>query len=103
MPKRDTLYERSLKHPLDDAQRAAIVREATERCRQLPLATESGWDETGTVFTVKSALATFYATFSPQQLVVSAELSLAARLLATEHNRKHAVALMASVADELDL
>ncbi|MDR3638821.1 MAG: hypothetical protein P4L84_33750 [Isosphaeraceae bacterium] len=103
MRRRETLYERNLKRPLDRSLRDAINREAAERCRHIHFPTEHGWEEKEAVFTIRSSLATFFATFSADKLVVSAELSLAARLFATEHNRKHAVEIIASIADQLDL
>lgn len=103
MRRRETVYERRLKRSLDDALRDAIKQEAAERCRHIHFPTEYGWHEKEPVFTIRSTLATFVATFSAEKVVVSAELSLAARLFATEHNRKHAVEILDSIADRLDL
>jgi hypothetical protein len=101
--RRETLYERNLQRPLDPALRDAISREAAERCRHIPFPTEHGWHDRDAIFTIRSSMATFFATFTTEKLVVSAELSLAARLFATEHNRKHAVEIIASIADRLNL
>lgn len=103
MRRRETVYERKLKRSLDKTMRDAISKEAAERCRHIHFPTECGWHEKEPVFTIKSALATFIATFSADKVVVSAELSLAARLVATEHNRKFAVEIIDSIADRLDL
>ena len=103
MSRRETLYERNLQRPLDPALREAISREAAERCRHVPVPTEYGWNAQNSVFTVRSSLATFVASFSAEKVVVWAELSLAARLVATDHNRKRAAEIISSIADSLGL
>jgi hypothetical protein len=103
MSRRDTLYERTLKRPLDANLRTAIDREAAERCRHIPFPTECGWDGQNPVYAIRSSLASFFATFTAERLIVTAELSLAARLAATERNRRLAIEMITAVADKLDL
>lgn len=103
MSRPETLYERNLKRPLGDAQREAIAREAAERCRRLPFPVDASWNGSDSIFTISSSLATLTASFSDGKLVVSAELSLAARLVANAHTRQRAAEIIGSIADHLDL
>jgi hypothetical protein len=103
MRPRETLFERHLKRPLDDGLRDELSREAYERCRASGIPAQFGWHEEGSVFSVQTPLASFHAWFTSETVRVWAELSLAARLFATESNRRRAVATIEAIADRLGL
>ena len=44
-----------------------------------------------------------HRAFHPERMVVDAELSLAAKMFATDENRRHAVRFIESVANDLNL
>ena len=54
-------------------------------------------------FTIRSTWLTFVVRFTHEQLVVDAELSLAAKMLATNENRQTAVRFIESIANDLGL
>jgi hypothetical protein len=103
MPSVERLYERLLKRPLDGPLREAIDRVVARRRHELPLPAQFEWHATDPVLTIKSPLLSFIVSFAPERLTVDAEMSFAARLLATAANRKEAVKFFESIATELDL
>ena len=100
---KETLYKRSLRRPLDDSTRQAISSEYTRRRAEIPLPTELHWDAEKPQFTIRSSLLSFVVHFTHEQLVVDAELSLAAKMLATKENRATAVKFIDSIANDLGL
>ncbi len=104
MPRNETLLERPLRKPLDDAIRQAIEGLYQQRRHEIPIPTELRWHATSPQFTIKSPLMSFVVRFTPDsRLVVDAELSLAGRLLASDANRKQAVKFIESIAGDLGL
>ena len=104
MPRKEKLFERPLKKPLDDDTRRAIEGEYRKRRHEIPIPTEMRWHATHPQFTIRSNLMSFIVNFTQdKRLVVDAELSLAARLLASEANRKQAVQFIESIAVDLGL
>ncbi len=104
MPRKETLLERPLRRPLDDATRLAIEGAYRKRRHEIPVPTELTWHAVRPEFTIRSSLMSFVVNFtSDERMVVDAELSFAARMLASEANRKQAVRFIESIAVELGL
>lgn len=104
MPRKETLFERPLRKPLDEATRKAIDGEYNRRRHEIPVPTELRWHPTHPRFTIHSSLMSFVVNFTgDERLVVDAELSLAARMLASDAHRKHAVRIIESIAGDLGL
>ena len=103
MPSRERLYERRLRRPIDDAARDAIRSAYLKRKHEFPVATELHWHKDKPQFTIRSSWASFNVGYTPERLVVEAELSLAARLVVKDEHRRKAVAFIDAIADELDL
>jgi hypothetical protein len=99
----ERLYERPLKRPLDGTLRDAINAVAARRRHELPIPAEFVWHATDPVLTVRSKLLSFIVSFAPERFTVDAKMSIAAKMLATESNRKQAVHFFDSIAEELDL
>jgi hypothetical protein len=100
---KEKLYERPLKRPIDDKTRAAIQSEFRRRKKQIPMPTELAWDVAKPELTIRSKGISFIVQFTQERMVVDAELSLAAKMFATEANRRHAVRFIESVANDLNL
>jgi hypothetical protein len=104
MPRREKLFERRLRRPLDEATRRAIDSEYQRRRHEIPIPTEMKWHKTHTQFTITSSLLSFIVNFTAdEKMVVDAELSFAARMMASDANRKQAVAFIESIAVDLGL
>jgi hypothetical protein len=99
----ECLFERPLKRSLDDELRGRILDAVFQRRDELPFAAEFEWHPVAPVLTVKSKLLPIHIAFDSEKLTVCAKLSRAARMLATEGNRKRAIRLIEEIADELDL
>jgi len=97
------LYERKLKRPIDEKMRAAIHAEFRQRRDQIPMPTELSWNTSKPELTIRSRWISFIVNFTRERMVVDAELSLAAKMFATEENRRHAVDFIESVANDLNL
>ena len=104
MPRKEKLYERPIRRPLDDETRRAIDVVYRKRRHEIPVPTELKWHATHPQFTIRSPLLSFIVNFTAdKRMVVDAELSLAARLMASDSNRKQAVQFIESIASDLDL
>ncbi len=103
MPWKEKLYERRLKRPIDEQTRVAIHSELRRRQDQIPMATKLTWNATKPEFTIRSRWISFIVNFTRERMVVNAELSLAAKMFATEENRRHAVRFIENVANDLNL
>lgn len=64
---------------------------------------ELHWHHEKPQFTIRSQWLSFIVHFTPELLVVDAELSLAAKVMATQENRATAVRFIDSLATELGL
>jgi hypothetical protein len=103
MRARETLYQRQLRRPIDAEAREAIHSAYLRRRHEIPVATELLWHKDKPQFSIRSSWVSFNVGYTPERLVVEAELSLAARMMATEAHRRQAVAVIDSIADELGL
>jgi hypothetical protein len=104
MPRKEKLFERRLRRPLDEETRRAIDAEYHRRRHEIPIPTEMRWHATHPQFTIRSTMLSFVVNFTAdERMVVDAELSLAARLLASDANRKQAVAFIEAIATDLGL
>jgi hypothetical protein len=100
---KEQLYERTLKRPIDEQTRAAIQSEFRRRRNQIPMPAELSWNASKPELTIRSKWISFIVHFTRERMVVDAELSLAAKMFATEENRRHAVHFIDSVANDLNL
>ena len=80
-----------------------ILDAVAGRRDQLPFPAEFEWHPVEPVLMVQSKLLPMHIAFASGRLTVHAKLSLAARMLATDGNRKRAIRLIEEIADELDL
>ena len=104
MPRKETLYERPLRRPLDEPTRRAIESEYHRRRHEIPIPTELRWHPSDPEFTIHSSMLSFVVHFTvDNRLVVAAEMSMAARMLATVANRRQAVQFIESIAVGLGL
>jgi hypothetical protein len=103
MRSKETLFKRRLRRPLDEQTRAAISGEFARHRDRLPLRAEFNWHPEKPQFTISSSLLSFIVQFTEVDLVVDAELSLAARMLATPENRRSLVRFIESIANDLQL
>ena len=103
MAKREILYQRQLRRPLDDAAKQAIESEFLRRRDEIPIATEFRWHAVDPEFTIKSSWASLIVRFTEETLVVQAELSLAARMLVTDAHRQRVVQFIDSMVNDLGL
>jgi hypothetical protein len=100
---REKLYERRLKRPVDSGTLSAIRSEFHRRRHEIPVPTELLDHPTKPEMTIKTKWLSFIVQFHKETLTVDAELSLAAKMLATAENRQVAVKFIDSIADELNL
>lgn len=100
---KEKLYERTLKRPIDEKIKANIHSEFHKRRAQIPVPTELSWHADKPELTIRTKGIAFVVNFTHDRMVVDAELSLAAKLFATDENRRHAVRFIESVADDLNL
>ena len=100
---KETLYTRRLRRPIDESTREAITSEFSRRRHEIPVPAELRWDASKPEFAVVTQWLSLLARFTPEQLVVDAELTLAAKMFATAENKKTAVRIIESLADDLGL
>lgn len=103
MARRVTLYERKLKRPVDHHTLDTVRSEYYRRKHEIPVPTELLDDPTRPELTIKSKWLSFIVQFNRETMRVDAELSLAARLLATAENRRVAVQFIDQIANDLNL
>lgn len=102
MPWKEKLFERRMRRPLDPELKQAVETEVGRRIHDLPVRSEAHWHATRPELTIKSHWLSLIVSFQ-DNLVVNAELSLAAKMMITDENRKQAVAMIESIADGLGL
>jgi hypothetical protein len=100
---REKLYERRLKRPVDTGTLDAIRSEFHRRRHEIPVSAELLDHPTKPEMTIKTKWLSFIVQFHKETLTVDAELSLAAKILATKENRKVAVQFIDSIANDLNL
>jgi len=100
---REKLYERALKRPVDAGTLKAIRGEFERRRHEIPVPAELLNHPSKPEMTIKTKWLSFIVQFHKERLTVDAELSLAAKMLATNENRKVAVAFIDSIANDLNL
>jgi|GEM_PF-1306358 len=100
----ERLHKRPLRRPVDAQTLDRLRSEYHKRRNGLGVASEL-IDHPGDPhrLTIKSRWASLDVRFHNQMMIVDAQLSLAARLLATDHNRRRVVRFIDDLADELDL
>jgi len=100
----ERLHKRPLRRPINAETLARLRSEYHKRRNDLGIASELV-DHPGDPhrMTIKSRWASLDFRFHDQMMIVDARLSLAARLMATEHNRRRVVRFIDDLADELDL
>jgi hypothetical protein len=103
MGRKERLYERPLARALDEQTRSAIEAELERRRDELPVPFDLVWKPGNQSLSIASKWATFLVHFDDGRMVVDAELSLAARVFATQQNRQKLIELISEVADELKL
>jgi len=103
MASRERLYERELSRALDDQARQEIEAEFHRRRHEIPIPVDFAWNHSRSSITIGSKFVSFLIHFAQGRMVVDAELSFAARMLATDKNRRQVVSLISSVADDLQL
>ena len=74
-----------------------------QRRHEIPVPTEFHWHVDQPQFTIRASLMSFVVRFTHEVLVVDAELSLAAKMLATKEHRASAVKIIETIADDLGL
>ena len=100
---KEKLYERALQRPIDEQTRAAIHCEFRRWRDQIPVPAELSWNVAEPELTIRSQWISFIVHFTRERMLVNAELSLAAKMFATDENRRHAVRFIESVANHLNL
>jgi cell division inhibitor SulA len=100
---REKLYERQLKRPVDKPTLEAIRSEFQRRQHEIPVASELLQNPAKQEMTIKTRWLSFIVQFNKETLRVDAELSLAAKMLATRENRQVAVQFIDSIANDLNL
>jgi hypothetical protein len=73
------------------------------RRHEIPVPAELHWHKEKPQFTIRSKLLSFVVHFTHDLIVVDAELTLAAKVLATKENRATAVKFIDSLANDLGL
>ena len=81
---REKLYERRLKRPWTPGRSSAIRSEFHRRRHEIPVPTELHEHPAKPEMTIKTKWLSFIVQFSKETLTVDAELSLAAKMLATD-------------------
>ncbi len=82
--------------------REAISAEYSRRRHEIPFPSELIWEEKPR-FTIRTQWLSFVVHFTHEEMVVMAELTLAAKAFVTAEHRKSAVRFIDSIADDLDL
>ncbi|MGO9464577.1 MAG: hypothetical protein ACLQIB_28670 [Isosphaeraceae bacterium] len=100
---KERLFERPLSRAFDEELRRAIDAEFQRRRHEIPIPVRLTWGQGEPSFLLASQWASFLVSFAPNRLIVDAELSLAARMLATEKNRQSVINIINSIADDLNL
>jgi len=83
--------------------REAISTEFLRRRHEIPVPAELHWHAEKPQFIIRSRLLSLVVHFTHDLLVVDAEFTLAAKLLATRKNRETAVKFIDSLANDLGL
>lgn len=103
MSKRIRLHERELKRPMDEEGRRAL-EEAVDRMRErLPIVSKLAWEEEGKTLALRSKMASLLIRMVEERLIVEAELSLAARMMAKKEHVARATRMVEGLADDLGL
>jgi hypothetical protein len=100
---KEKLHERPLMRPLDEPARSAISSLFQRRKHEIPIPAKLEWHTTRPELIIRSSWISFLVQFHADHMVVLAELSMAARLFATDENRRRVVQYINALADELNL
>ncbi len=99
----ERLFERPLSRAFDDETRRAIEAEFQRRRHEIPIPVRLTWGQGEPSFRLASQWASFAVSFADDRLIVDAQLSIAAKMLATEKNRQSVIDIINRIADELNL
>ncbi|QEH33167.1 hypothetical protein OJF2_16640 [Aquisphaera giovannonii] len=100
---RERLYERRLKGPID-AEKMDEMRSLFHRRRhEIPIPAELIESPGRPEMTIRTKWLSFIVQFQKDIMNVDAELTLAAKMMATRENRRLAVQFIDSIADDLNL
>jgi hypothetical protein len=101
---KEKLYERPLRRPLDAGALEAVRSLYRKRRHEIPVESELVVHPSKPgLMTIKTKWLSFVVQFHKEKLTVDAELSLAAKMMATDKNRQLAVQFIDSIADDLNL
>jgi hypothetical protein len=100
---KERLFERPLSRAFSDETRRAIDAEFQRRKREIPIPVRLTWGQGEPSFLLDSQWASFSVSFADERLTVDAQLSLAAKVLATQKNRQSIIKIINNIADELNL
>jgi len=101
---KEKLYERALRRPVDDGALEAVRSEYHKRRHEIPVDSELVLHPSKPeLMTIKTRWLSLIIQFHQEKMTVDAEFSLAAKMMATEHNRRLAVQFIDSIADDLNL
>lgn len=104
MSNSERLHKRPLRRPIDAEALARLRSEYHKRRNGLGVASKLiDHPSDPHRLTIQSRWASLDFRFHDQMMTVDARLSLAARLMATEHNRRRLVRFIDDLADELEL
>jgi hypothetical protein len=92
-----------LNRAFDDSMRAMIDREVERRRAELPVPAQIGWHASEPTLEMRSEWISLFVSFAGEQMAIDAEMSMAARLMATPANRRRAVDMIDGIAKELGL
>ena len=100
---REKLYERRLKRPVSSQTLEADALGVSPAKARDPRADELFDHPTRPEMTIKSKWLSFIVQFNKETMRVDAELSLAAKMLATTENRQVAIQFIDRIANDLNL
>ncbi|WP_165224128.1 hypothetical protein [Aquisphaera insulae] len=100
---RERLHERRLRKPITAETIAALRDEFQRRRHEIPMPAELHEHPSKPEMTIKTKWLSFIVQFHEDIMKVDAEMTLAAKMLATRENRRLAIQFIDSVADDLNL
>jgi hypothetical protein len=103
MASRERIYQRELRRVVDEEVRRAIEAMFERRRKEVPVPLELRWSGDGEGFRIETPFASFVIAYTAEVLTVDAELSWAARLMATARHRDEMVRAIEQMAEELGL
>jgi len=96
------VYERAIDRPPCAETRARIAELIEARRDDVPFAFDYRWDKAGRSLSIHNSLATWQVSFAQRRVVVTARLSLMARMFNTPANRAKLTSFFDDVVEELE-